>query len=227
MNAVVYYSNTGESRAVAEYLSEQLDFLLVNMEQCTKTDFENLVLVFPVHCQNAPKPVIRFLRKTTCQNLTVIATYGKMCCGNVLHELQKSTKKSIVAAAYLPAKHTYLPNDSRFSDFECLDPLIQKIKAPSAVKLPKLYKNPLADLFPSWRSRVGVWLRKTDFCSNCGTCSEKCPMGAMQNGIPSRKCVRCLRCVESCPNHALQVGIRRPLQIYLNKKKNDKIIIYI
>ena len=34
MNAVVYYSNTGQSRAVAEYLAERLGYPALDMEAC-------------------------------------------------------------------------------------------------------------------------------------------------------------------------------------------------
>ena len=41
MNAVVYYSNTGQSRDVATYLAERLDYPLVDLEACTQSCFES------------------------------------------------------------------------------------------------------------------------------------------------------------------------------------------
>ena len=69
MNAVVYYSNTGQSKAIAEYFAHQLSFPLADVEQLSNVCYENLVLVFPVHCQNVP-PVAQktavFALQTNC-----------------------------------------------------------------------------------------------------------------------------------------------------------------
>ena len=37
-----------------------------------------------------PDIVKAFLKNVSIDNLTVVATYGKMCCGNVLYEIQKN-----------------------------------------------------------------------------------------------------------------------------------------
>jgi len=81
MNAVAFYSNTGESKAVADYLADGLNYPLVDIERGGEGHYENLVLVFPVHCQNIPDIVKAFLKKTKVDNLTAVATYGKMCVG--------------------------------------------------------------------------------------------------------------------------------------------------
>ena len=77
MNAVVFYSNTGHSKAVAEYFESRLNYSLINIEHNENDCYENLVLVFPVHCQNIPDAVKAFLKRIEVTHLTVIATYGK------------------------------------------------------------------------------------------------------------------------------------------------------
>ena len=93
MNAVVFYSNTGQSKAIATYFANQLGYPLADMEIKCAEYYQNLVLVFPVHCQNIPDIVKSFLKNISVENLTVVATYGKMCCGNVLYEIQKKLSK--------------------------------------------------------------------------------------------------------------------------------------
>ena len=227
MNAVVFYSNTGQSKAIAAYFANQLGYPLADMETKCAEYYQNLVLVFPVHCQNIPDIVKSFLKNISVENLTVVATYGKMCCGNVLYEIQKNYQKNIVAGAYIPTKHSYIDNDDAFCDLDELKPIVEKVKEPSYIKIPKLYKNPLADVFPKLRSRLGLTIQKNADCSECNLCAKRCSFGAIQSGITNRKCIRCLKCVESCPRQALKIKLGMPLKLYLRKKKSNKIIIYV
>ena len=227
MNAVVFYSNTGQSKAIAAYFANQLGYPLADMETKCAEYYQNLVLVFPVHCQNIPDIVKSFLKNISVENLTVVATYGKMCCGNVLYEIQKKYQKNIVAGAYIPTKHSYIDNDDAFCDLDELKPIVEKVKEPSYIKIPKLYKNPLADVFPKLRSRLGLTIQKNADCSECNLCAKRCSFGAIQSGITNRKCIRCLKCVESCPRQALKIKLGMPLKLYLRKKKSNKIIIYV
>ena len=227
MNAVVFYSNTGQSKAIAAYFAKQLGYPLADMETTCAEHYRNLVLVFPVHCQNIPDIVKSFLKNVSVENLTVIATYGKMCCGNVLYKIQKNYQKNIVAGAYIPTKHSYIDNDDVFCDLDKLKPLVEKVKEPSYIKIPKLYKNPLADVFPKLRSRLGLTIQKNANCSECNLCAKRCSFGAIQSGITNRKCIRCLKCVEACPHQALKIKLGLPLKLYLRKKKTNKVIIYI
>lgn len=227
MNGVVYYSNTGQSKSVAAYLADRLGYPLADMERDCRDCYENLVLVFPVHCQNIPDLVKDFLKKVTVLNLTVIAAYGKMWGGNVLHEIQQNYRKNIVAAAYIPTRHAYLDRDEPFRDFDRLMPIIEKVQNPSPISLPKVFKNPLADIAPKLRSRLGLRITKTEDCCGCNLCGEHCSFGAIKRGTTNGKCIRCLRCVKLCPRQALKVSLGLPLRLYLRKKKTNRIIIYV
>ena len=227
MNAVSFYSNTGQSKAIAAYFANQLGYPLADMEIKCAEYYQNLVLVFPVHCQNIPDIVKSFLKNISVENLTVVATYGKMCCGNVLYEIQKNYQKNIVAGAYIPTKHSYIDNDDAFCDLDELKPIVEKVKEPSYIQLPRLYKNPLADIFPKLRSRIGLAIQKSENCNGCNLCAERCSFGAIKSGTTNRKCIRCLKCVESCPRQALKIKLGIPLKLYLRKKKSNKIIIYV
>lgn len=228
MNAVIYYSNTGQSRAVAEYLAERLGYPAVDMESCGETRFERLVLVFPVHCQNIPEAVHGFLERITAGYLIPVATYGKMGYGNILWEIQrKYTRHTLAAGAYIPAKHTYLAEDLPFDRYHLIDPLVDKIINPAPICLPRTHKDPFADLCPSLRSRLGVRLYRTEACDACGLCTARCPQGAIREGVTNRKCIRCLRCVSQCPKGALGVKLGFPLRLYLRKKRMTETVVYV
>ena len=227
MNAVVFYSNTGQSKSVAEYLATSLCYPIIDIEKIKNTCYKNLVLVFPVYCQNIPDVVKAFLQMAKIEHLTAVATYGKMCHGNVLQEIQHRYCKNIVAGAYIPTKHSYIDNDDAFCDFECLTPLVEKIKSPSKIVIPKSYKNPFANLFPTLRSRLGLKISKNKNCNHCDLCTEHCAFKAIKLGVANSKCIRCLKCVGVCPNNALNFKLRLPLKLYLRKKKINKLIIYV
>lgn len=225
-NAVIYYSNTNESKRVAEYLAKKLDYKLIDVTVNDDFSFTNAVLVFPVYCQNIPVVVDRFLKRLTTQTLAVIATYGKMSCGNVIYEINKKYNFNIIAAAYVPTKHAYI-NEERFDDFNSLDVITEKLQQPSSISIPKLRKNPLANILKGLRSRIGIKIIKKNLCDGCGLCERICSMHAVKFGKPNGKCIRCLKCVTNCPQKALQIKVTPLLAVYLKKKKRDKLIIYV
>lgn len=227
MNAVVFYSNTNQSKAIAEYFADKLDFPLTDIENVVKADYKNLVLVFPVYCQNLPDAVKAFLEKSSADNLTAIATYGKICCGNVIYEIQKDYGQNVVAAAYVPTRHSYIDGDTPFRNYENLNAVVEKTKNPSPVNIPKLHKNPLADLYPKVRSRIGLKIKRGTDCDGCNVCGEACPNNAINAGVINNACIRCLKCVTVCPKNALKIKLGLPLRMYLHKKKSDKLIIYV
>lgn len=225
MNAVIFYSNTGQSKSVAEYFANNLKFPLIDIESNKEKIYDSVVLVFPVHCQNIPYLVREFLKGTKIKYLTAIATYGKSCCGNALYEINKDYK-NVIAGAYVPTKHSYIDGDTEFRDFDKLTQIVEKIKNPYFINLPKIYKNPLANCFPQLRSRLGISIYKNSNCSDCGRCTVLCPFLGIKSGKTNNGCIRCLKCVQMCPNHALSVKVRLPLRLYLRKRKKD-LIIYV
>lgn len=226
VNAVVYYSNTGQSAEVADYLANALHFPAFSMENASERYYETLVLVFPVHCQNVPQAVADFLKQTQSKYLCAVATYGKMWYGNVLYEIQNTYRQNVIAAAYVPAKHTYL-EDNTSLELSLLQPLIEKVKQPAPLQIPRSYKNPIASLFPVLRGRLGVKLIKSKACNGCGLCTASCTISAMRAGKPNRKCIRCLKCVQICPKKALSFKVRLPLRLYLRKKPVSETVIYV
>ena len=226
MNAVVYYSDTGASKAVAEFFAERTGYPLTDIYDCCERTFDNLVLVFPVHSQNVPDAVSAFLKSVRIKNLTAIATYGKMCHGNVLFELQNKYRQNIVAAAYVPTRHAYL-GDKLFEDFSLLDPVAEKTLRPSPVKVPRSYKNVFAGFFPETRARLGVKIIKNAACIGCGKCDKVCPRGAIKNGVPDDKCIRCVKCVSARLEGALDFKLTFFMRLYLKKKQKTDVEIYV
>jgi len=229
MNVVVYYSNTGESKKIAQYLAEKTGYSSTDLRLLNGCVFEDVVLVFPVYCQNIPETVKDFLSRLRAERLILVATYGRMCYGNVLYEAQNLYAKSpIVAAAYIPTKHSYLQEES-FKDFEKLTPLIGKIKSGSGeeIRLPRSYKNIFASFAMDWRSRVGVKMWRDESCMDCKLCEMECAVKGITAGKTNKNCIRCMKCITNCPVGALHFSNRLPMRLYLKKKKVNKVVLYI
>ena len=223
MNAVIYFSCSGQSKAVAEDLAKRLGYDLYETRSVEGKFFENVAIVFPVHCQSYPKPLKSFFKALNAKHVTLIATYGRAHCGNAIYEAAKLVTGEIVAAAYLPAKHTYCEfGETVFVPEE----IVCKMSAPLPIKIPKLKKTPFAGFLPDLRSRLIIKIKKSKKCVSCGICGGQCPVGAIKNGNISTKCVRCLKCVSSCPQGALTVKQGSILRRYLRKPRYEKTLIY-
>lgn len=223
MNAVIYFSCSGQSKAVAEDLAERLGFAIAEYP-VEEREFENAVIVFPVHAQTYPAAMKKFFETLEAQHVTLIATYGRVRYGNALYEAAKLIKGEIVAAAYLPANHTYYEKGETV-----LAPqeIINKIKAPNPVTIPKLKKTPFAGFMPRLRSRLSVKLKRNENCVSCGICGGLCPIGAIKNGKTNLKCTRCLKCAYGCPHGGLSVRISPILNLYLRKTEYGETVIYV
>lgn len=227
MTKIYCFSGSGHSLAVANALARmfscQVEPISLAGEGVTG---EVAVVVFPVYCQNIPEPVKRFLKQLTAKRIALIATYGKISYGNVLYEAQKLVQGEIIAGAYIPIGHTFLNGDYAF-DASYLLPIAQRITAPQKAVIHKTRKNPLANIFPSLRSRIGGKITKEKNCSHCGLCESSCPMGNIRNGQIHSSCIRCLRCVTSCPQKALQYKNGWILDKYLKSYCKEEYVLFL
>lgn len=227
MNAVLYFSCSGQSKAVAEDLARKLSWKLIETSNA-QDSFESVAVVFPVHCQSYPAPLKDFFKTLNAKSVTLIATYGRAHCGNAVYEAAKLINGKIIAASYIPAKHTYCESgDTVFVPEEVVEKIRISNGETPPVKLPKLAKAPFAGLFPSARSRAIIKIRKGENCTGCNTCAAVCPVKAIECGKTSRKCMRCLKCVYSCPSGALNIKKSAVLRRYLKKPRYEKVIVYI
>ncbi len=221
MIKVYYFSGNGHSCTVAEACANLLkgDIAEIHDKAETALEVHTAVVVFPVYCQNIPDPVKGFLRGLRAKYTVLIATYGRISHGNVLHEAQKLVQNEVIAGAYIPMGHTFLDGDCAF-DAECLHPIVERVAHPESIRIPADRKNVLANLFPGLRSRVGVRIVKNEQCNHCGICEAHCPAQAIRDGKITAKCIRCLRCVVNCPQEALQYKNTWVLDWYLHRYYN-------
>lgn len=230
MNAVIYFSCTGRSKAVAMSLCEKIGYEALELTPETQNnlserEYENAVIVFPVHCQSYPKPMKDFFRNFHAKNVALVATYGSVNAGNALYEAAKLIKKNPIAAAYVPCSHSYV--DDKITVKQLPQEFLDKLQSPSEVKLPKRAKSPFSGIMPNLRSRAIIRIKRNGSCNNCGECNAVCPTSSVRFGVTNGKCIRCLKCVAICTRNALKIKKSRVLERYLSNTHNENTIIYI
>lgn len=224
IDAVVYYSCSGNCELVAQKVAKRTGYCLSDIQEEVCRQFGTLILVFPVHCQGVPQLVKNFLKQATADNYALIATYGREAPGNALYEAAKFTHNKVTAAVYLPAAHTY--NEGPPSAETLPDKFYEAI-GKRCVKIPRRLKAPFAGLLPSARSRTLLKIVRSADCSKCNVCGSSCPFSAIDRGKTNSKCIRCLKCVKCCPNGALSIKKGFILKRYLKKTRLNKIILYV
>lgn len=229
MNAVLYFSGTGGSKKVAEKLAARLDMQatdIIELYRCgAPLEFERVAVVFPVYSQGVPSVLKPVFKKLRADYAAIIATYGRMGAGNAIYEAAQLINAEICAAAYIPAKHSYIEGDG-FNAPDVPEEIINKLREPTEICLPRRKKSPFASLAPDLRSRIAVKILRNAQCNSCGICTHECPTNAINDGKINQRCIRCLKCVRTCPQGALEVKYSRVLKRYLKRKKTEETILY-
>ncbi|MBU1671793.1 MAG: 4Fe-4S binding protein [Actinobacteria bacterium] len=83
----------------------------------------------------------------------------------------------------------------------------------------------LDSLFPRMR---GVSIEVSDACEGCGTCLERCYLGAIDvsggRAVMSGLCRACGRCAAACPNGAISVSVDDPAFL---EREYERITTYV
>jgi ferredoxin len=182
-------------------------------EAVEKYQVDKIYVTIPSASMQTRKEILEICAQTDCEIKNLPGVF-QLVSGDV------------IAGAYIPTGHTFLDGTCAFDKAPLLQ-IVERIQTPKKVCIPKTRKNPLANISPAFRSRIGVKLIKDSRCDHCGICEKECPMGAIRNGKTGSACIRCLRCVTNCPQKALQYKNSWILDLYLKSYCLDDSVLYL
>lgn len=230
LDVVIYLSYTNNSKKVALFCNQYLNYKLIEFLKVDLTiKYNNVLLIYPIHSQNIPKNLNNLLTKIKCNKVIAIATYGRINHGNSLYNLRYKFNLPLVGACYFQTRHSYLKDDDFKPNYVCLIPLLNRFKNKEAniIDIKKSKSTLGHNFFPKLRARLSVKIvLDKNKCSSCNLCLKNCLNKAIINGKINHNCIRCLSCVYNCPNNALDFKLSKILKIYLKNQKNNQIEVY-
>jgi len=231
---IVYFSGTGCTELVAKSLHEQLSTVALSVELKRIQDYESparsdfLVICFPVHAFNPPKPVldwVRDLKQEFSTSTILISVSGggsvtpNLACRLPLVRSLKRLGYNVVYEEMIVMPSNWITSTDVNVGATLLEVLPSKLskivhnlkEAKSKRVNPGLLNRLITFLGRSesiGAKRFGENIYVKSSCISCGLCVNTCPV--MNISFKSKKpvfglkCIMCLGCIYTCPTQALQ-----------------------
>jgi ferredoxin len=230
---LIYFSPTKTTKKIVHSIAEGIGTkvnktydLTLSDQRCETLEFgsdEMVIIGVPVYAGRVPEFLSETLENIKGNNTAAvfIALYGNREYEDALLELKiigESKGFYTIAAGAFIGEHSCTSNVATGRpDAEDLkrarnfgEQIKEKIENAKAVNTAATFDVIVKGNFP-YRERGS----KTVFgpsteenCTNCGICSQKCPMDAISISdvtfVDEEKCIRCCSCVKNCPVNAKQ-----------------------
>lgn len=231
---IVYFSGTGNSRAVAHYLADQTGDNLLSMHDL-KTPLkggDSLGIICPVYAWDAPEYFYKILSTgllgQNWEYVYAVVTYGENM-GLTLENMQKALRGSgldlkLGYGIQMPNNYIIFGDIDSSSEqkkkitkaFKQIDGIANEVlsKASKAFvgnkgKFPFMLSHVFNPLFLKF-GRQAKSFHSTSNCIHCGFCEAICPEKniALIEGRPTwgKSCQLCLACIHRCPVRAIEYG---------------------
>ncbi|MCX6680962.1 MAG: EFR1 family ferrodoxin [Methanothrix sp.] len=252
---LVYFSPTGTTKAVVQGIARGINQSMVEIIDITRpiarkqpmktSENELLVIAVPVYMGRVPALLSEWLHAIQAHNTPAVCVvvYGNRVYDDALLELNDILTqcgcKSIAGAAYI-GEHSFSNSETPTakdrpdaSDLNHAESFGRKIRE----KLSTISSvDQISDVnIPGCRPYRGdskLWtvdfIAVSDACTQCGTCAEGCPVGAIDpensNLIDTEKCITCCACIRHCPKHArtMKPGRVRDAALRLSTLYNER-----
>jgi len=217
----MYFSPTGGTKKVADYLAAGLNGGYTNIDLCADVlpaafEAEDVCLVsVPSYGGRVPAVAVERIKRFSGNGAKAIlvCVYGNREWEDTLTELQDALEDCgfiCVAAVAAVAEHSIFrqfaagrPDSDDAAQLAEFAGIIQQKLDSGADNTPKL-----AGSHGTYKEFGGTPFKPVgnDSCGSCGLCAAACPVGAINPANPREtdvgKCISCMRCVTICPNHA-------------------------
>jgi ferredoxin len=252
---LAYFSPTGTTRSIIQAVArgidansaEQIDLTRPDVRkmqlQTSKSDL--LVVAVPVYIGRVPALLTEWLQAIKADRTLVvcIVVYGNRAYDDALIELKNILIERgcipIACAAYI-GEHSYSSAETPIAaarpdvnDLKHAELFGRKIneKRLSISSVDYISDINIPGSFP-YRGDNKLWIvdfiSVSDDCIQCGTCSELCPVGAIDpeesNLIDKEKCITCCACIKNCPQNArsMKPGPVKDVAMRLNKLYKER-----
>lgn len=247
---LVCFSPTGTTRAVLQGIARGMGHDRAELIDITKpnarrqplqtSDKELLVIGVPVYLGRVPALLTEWLHGVNAHGTpsVCVVVYGNRAYDDALLELRDIlTERGClpIAGAAFVGEHAFSscetptaegrPDGRDLNHAEDLGRrVLEKLRSTSSPEhIPHL---DVPGTYP-YRALTELWsvdfIEVGDVCTQCGTCAEECPVGAIDREdsrlIDQDKCITCCACIRVCPEHArtMKAGPVRDAAIRLNE----------
>lgn len=231
---IVYFSGTGNSRAVAHYLADQTGDTVLSMHDLKTplTEGESLGIICPVYAWDAPEYFYKILSSGLLgkhwKYVYAVVTCGENM-GLTLENMEKALKASGLSlklgyGIQMPNNYILFGDIDTSSEqkkkikmaFKQLDGIASEILAQKAKpfvgdkgKFPFILTHVFNPLFLKFGRQPKSFLSSSN-CIHCGFCEAICPEKniRLNEGRPvwGKSCQLCLACIHRCPVRAIEYG---------------------
>lgn len=230
---LVYFSPTGTTKTVVRGIArginpsaaESIDITRPSARRRPLLAAENELLVIgvPVYMGRVPELLREWLNAIQARNTPTVCVvvYGNRVYDDALLELKDIVTQRgcvpIACAAYI-GEHSFSSSGTPVAhgrpdadDLNHAEQFGRKIrqKLQSIASASQIPDVPVPGVYP-YRGSTKLWsvdfMAVSDQCSQCGVCTETCPVGAIDAQdsalIDIEKCITCCACIKICPQSA-------------------------
>ncbi|ENK0838657.1 EFR1 family ferrodoxin [Clostridium botulinum] len=231
---VYYFSGTGNTKFIVEYIVSRLSDRKINVETYNIEDgFKKIkkekakMFVFPINSQATCPFIWKHLKRLPEGNGEKIFTIITL---NESSAIEKSLYKLLKKKGYNPVYYNEISMPNNMIN-GVIDIENEKIRVKKALEKCDVILDDIISEKSKWISEfkgskmVSFLSRNTSIpwffmrlifklevnkkaCVNCGLCEKQCPVGNINldnKSKHSKKCEFCMRCISSCPNKAIYI----------------------